>query len=68
MYTKAKKFTIELKPIKYISVVGRRQINSYGCLEKVWTQFCNILTAKSNSRNLFVFRIYSLQTIYNYIW
>ena len=27
VYTKAKLFTIVLKPIKYISVVGRRQIN-----------------------------------------
>ena len=36
MYTKAKMFTIVLKPFKYISVVGRREINWYGCLETVW--------------------------------
>ena len=52
--------TIVLKPIKYISVPGRRQINWYGCLEKAWTQFFNILTAKSNGRNQFVLRVYSL--------
>ena len=31
-------------------------------------QCCNFLTAKLNSRNLFVFWVYSLQTIYTYIW
>ena len=35
---------------------------------KSMKQFCNFLTTKSNSRNLFVFWVYSLQTIYNYIW
>ena len=57
MYTKAKMFTIVLKPIKYISFVGRRQINWYGCLEKIWNN------SGWNSRNVFVFRVSSLQTI-----
>ena len=55
-YTKAKRFTLVLTPIKYILVFGRRQINWFGCLVKAWTQFCIILTTKSNCRNKFVFR------------
>ena len=39
-YTKAKGFKLVLEPFKYISVVGRRQINWYGCLDKAITQFC----------------------------
>ena len=47
---------VGIKPHKYISVFGRRQINWFGCLVKAWTQFCIILTAKWNCRNKFVFR------------
>ena len=66
-YTKARRFTLVLKPIIYISVVGRGQINWYGYLAKAWIQFCIILTAKSICRNKFAFWILMLSTIYKYM-
>ena len=66
-YTKAIRFTLVLKPFKYILVVARSQINWYGYLAKAWIQFCIILTAKSICRNKFAFLILMLSTIYKYM-
>ena len=66
-YTKARRFTLVLKPIKYILVVARRQINWYGYLAKAWIEFCIILTAKSICRNKFAFWVLLLSTIYKFM-
>ena len=66
-YTKAIRFTLVLKPIEYILVVVRRQINWYGYLAKAWIESCIILTAKSICRYKFAFWVLLLSTIYKYI-